>query len=258
MLSSSSTTTTLPAALFQPIGSWIGHNLLYSESIESDQRIPCFTFTAIEGGKYGLLAPSLRFWLATIVVLSLGAIYGATLSCVMYQFIILPRKKQNSRQSSSLSLSSQLIGFGIIMPLCVVYPYYGIRFFLIKNIMMKFFFGIASITTCFRCSETMFDFLPTHVDDSLWNFIVYNAFPSECKFDKDGPVKSKWSDVRYYLRKFGVSMLFLGIYSSLLIPFDYKLYPTMEGPNLKDLSIWNAFSWHQLANNFSIASEFSR
>ncbi|KAL7448170.1 hypothetical protein ACHAWC_000412, partial [Mediolabrus comicus] len=84
------------------IGTWVGHNLLYSETLASDQRTPCLTFTTSIIGNdhqvgqttYGLLAPSLQFWLALGNVLIFGAIFGTILSCVMYQLIILPRKRQ--------------------------------------------------------------------------------------------------------------------------------------------------------------------
>ena len=94
-----------------------------------------------------------------------------------------------------------------------------------------------------------------HVENSLWNVIVYNAFPVECKFDKQGAIKSTWANVGSYIRNFGVSCCALGMYCSLLVLYDYKLYPTEEGPELRDVSLYNALNWHQLANNFSIASE---
>lgn len=133
----------------QSIGRWIGNNILYSEALASDQRLPCITFS-IAGSRYGLLAPSLQFWLALGTCLLLGAIYSTVLSCIMYKFIIFPRKQQQHPDTSTTSL---LVGFGFIVPLCVIYPYYGIHFFLIKNKVIKFLFGIASLTTAFRCSE---------------------------------------------------------------------------------------------------------
>jgi hypothetical protein len=244
------------SSILQSIGRWVGHNLLYSEAIESDQRLPCLTFT-IGGGTYGFLAPSLQFWLALGTCLLLGAIYSAILSCLMYKFIILPRKSSSSKANSS-NTTSLLIGFGFIMPLCVIYPYYGIHFFLIKNKIIKFLFGTASLTTSFRCSEALFGFLPTHVEDSLWNVVVYNAFPIECKFDKYGPTKSTRENVCYYVRNLVISMGVLGLYSSLLATFDYRLYPTEEGPELKDISIYHVLNWHQLVNNFSIAGKYKK
>lgn len=147
------TTTPTSPTLLQSIGSWVGHNLLYSEQLAYDQRLPCLTFT-IAGKNYGLLAPSLQFWLALGTCLLLGAIYSTILSFVMYKFIILLRKKQQAH--ASVSSTALLIGFGFIMPLCVIYPYYGIHFFRIKNKVIKFLFGIASLTTAFRCSGKYF------------------------------------------------------------------------------------------------------
>ena len=142
------------SSTMQSIGKWMGNNILYSEALASDQRVPCITFS-IAGSRYGLLAPSLQFWLALGTCLLLGAIYSTILSCIMYQFIILPRKKKkkHDHDASSSTTTSLLVGFGFIVPLCVIYPYYGIHFFLIKNKVIKFLFGIASLTTAFRCSE---------------------------------------------------------------------------------------------------------
>eukprot|EP00573_Skeletonema_grethae_P002317 CAMPEP_0201687430 /NCGR_PEP_ID=MMETSP0578-20130828/1500_1 /ASSEMBLY_ACC=CAM_ASM_000663 /TAXON_ID=267565 /ORGANISM="Skeletonema grethea, Strain CCMP 1804" /LENGTH=436 /DNA_ID=CAMNT_0048171587 /DNA_START=55 /DNA_END=1365 /DNA_ORIENTATION=+ len=245
------------SSTMQSIGKWMGNNILYSEALASDQRVPSITFS-IAGSRYGLLAPSLQFWLALGTCLLLGAIYSTILSCIMYQFIILPRKKKkkHDHDASSSTTTSLLVGFGFIVPLCVIYPYYGIHFFLIKNKVIKFLFGIASLTTAFRCSEAIFGFLPLHVENSLWNVIVYNAFPVECKFDKQGAIKSTWANVCSYIRNFGASCCVLGMYCSLLVLYDYKLYPTEEGPELRDVSLYNALNWHQLANNFSIAILF--
>ena len=86
--------------------------------------------------------------------------------------------------------------------------------------------------------------------------IVYNAFPVECKFDQHGAIKSTWANVTYYIRNFLVWVCVLGMYSSLLlIGGDYKLYPTEEETTVMDV-LDNVLSWHQLANNFSIASEY--
>ena len=56
-------------------GRWVGHHLLFSDVVESDQRTPCVTFTVPDailrffgveagGNEFGILAPQLQFWLA--------------------------------------------------------------------------------------------------------------------------------------------------------------------------------------------------
>ena len=62
------------------LGEWVGHNLLFSDIIESDQRVPCIIFTVPpsilhrfgiedhDDNKFGLLAPCVEFWIALVVV----------------------------------------------------------------------------------------------------------------------------------------------------------------------------------------------
>lgn len=239
-------------------GTWVGHNLLFSDLLESDNRSPCMTFSVpnyflelfdIEGGnRFGLLAPRIEFWLALITSLIIGSIFSALVSCIVYHFIVVPRK--NSEKQNIQSMTPFIVGFGIIMPLCIASPYYGLRYFSIKCKIIKFFAGVSQITSFFRCSEAMFGFLPSNVDDSLKKLIVYNALPVEIKFDSNGTaLGSKWYDVKYYLASWVKYIVILGIYSSILQSYDYQPYPNKEGPALKDINILNGFGYNQLMNN---------
>ena len=60
-------------------GEWVGRNLLFSDVIDSDKRLPCMIFTVPAnilqwfgvdhgGNKFGLLAPRIEFWIAVVVV----------------------------------------------------------------------------------------------------------------------------------------------------------------------------------------------
>jgi hypothetical protein len=60
-------------------GEWVGRNLLFSDVIESDKRVPCIIFTVPAnivnwfgvdhvGNKFGLLAPRIEFWIALVMV----------------------------------------------------------------------------------------------------------------------------------------------------------------------------------------------
>lgn len=175
--------------------------------------------------------------------------------------MVLPRKKnkmQDGKQpanGSSASMTPFLIGFGIIMPLCSIFPFYANRYFCIKNKIIKFLNGVAQLTTFFRCSEAMFGFLPSGVDSSLTNLIIYNAFPVEIKFES-GPIKSTWANVRYYFVNWVKSIFVLGLYSSVLDSYNHEPYPSEEGPALRDVDIFAGFSPRQLVNNFSVAILF--
>lgn len=141
------------------------------------------------------------------------------------------------------------------MPLCAVAPYYGVRYFGVKNKMIKFLCGTAQLTSFFRCSEAMFGFLPSSVDDSLKNLIVYMAFPVEVKFN-DGVVKATWAHVSSYLINFVKYLFILGLYASVLLAYDYVPYPNDEGPALHDIRLLTGFTRQQMINNMSIAILF--
>ncbi len=60
-------------------GERFGRNVLFSDVLESDKRVPCMTFTinsnflkliGVDHGdtKFGLLAPRIEFWIAMVTV----------------------------------------------------------------------------------------------------------------------------------------------------------------------------------------------
>jgi len=261
-------------------GSWVGNNLLFSETLASDKRTPCLIFTVPDflvrllfqmdndgdGGqsvadvKLGLLAPRIEFWIALIMALFLGALFGCFVSCIIYQFIVLPQKKhskkggKNDVKTNSGSITPFLIGFGIIMPSCVILPYYSLRYLCIKSKIIKFLGGTAQLTTFFRCSEAMFGFLPPNVENSLTNLIIYNAFPVEVKFNSNGALRSSWKTIQYNFVNFMKYLCILGMYSSVLVAYNYM--PSAEGPLLSDIDIRTGFTRQQLVNNLAIAVLF--
>lgn len=105
------------------------------------------------------------------------------------------------------------------------------------------------------CMLAMFGFLPSGVDDSLTNLIIYNAFPIEIKFSSNRAMQATWANVKYYLVNFIKYVVILGMYSSILLAYDYHPYPNVEGPALLDIRILHGFSRGQLINNLSIAGK---
>ena len=191
------------------------------------------------------------------MIMALGVIFNSLISCIIYYFIILPRKNEkNNNAQLQNSITPYLIGYGVIMPICVFSPYYGLRYFYIKNKMMKFFAGIAQLTSFFRCSEAMFGFLPEGVDNSLANLLFYMAFPMEIKFDKGGPIKSTWSRTQYLFLNWIMHIFILGMYTSVLSAYDYEPFENKEGPSLLDIKFSTLFTREQLINNALIGILF--
>ena len=177
----------------ESFGEWIGRKLLFSDVIESDKRVPCITFTvpakilllfgAEQGGnKFGLMAPCIEFWIALVMVrdhltipfyilsscpffnwrccsakvLVMGAIFSTCVSFVIYRCIVLPRKQMHKRKVGNCVASMMtpyLIGFGVIMPICALLPYYSMKYFCIRSKIIKFLAARAPQILFFRCSE---------------------------------------------------------------------------------------------------------
>ena len=132
------------------IGKWVGHYLLSSDLLESDKRVPYLTFTPANFLRwfgiedfvdktivFGLLVPSIEFWTCLIIILIMGAMFASICCYVMYHYIVLPRK-QATKLGIDLDMTPFIIGFGFIMPFCAVSPYYILRYFGIRNKLMKF------------------------------------------------------------------------------------------------------------------------
>lgn len=86
----------------------------------------------------------------------MGAAITSCLSCIIYRFMILPRKQMHTlkgKRSDDSGMTTFLIGFGVIMPICVVLPFYYMRYFVIRSKIIKFLAACSQLTLFFRCSE---------------------------------------------------------------------------------------------------------
>ena len=138
------------------LGNWIGQTFFFSDILESDTRTPVLQFEIPDiilqiflmsknddvQYKFGILIPYVEFWIALTMTLLMGAIFSSCISVIMYYFIILPQKQ--SKKNNNNDVMHFLVGFGVVMPICVVSPYLGLRYFGIKNKVMKFLTGIVS------------------------------------------------------------------------------------------------------------------
>ena len=172
---------------FGSFGEWVGRNLLFSDVLESDTRVPKLPQIdwrrpwrhqvwvartenrvldcpghgerAIDYfRKQSLLILLFSFEDAVPLykVLIMGAAFALCLSCIIYRFIVLPRKHMHTlkdKHSIDSGMTLFLIGFGLIMPICAILPYYLMRYFKIRNKIIKFLAASVQLTFFFRCSE---------------------------------------------------------------------------------------------------------
>lgn len=109
----------------------------------------------------------------------MGAIFSSAASCIIYRYIILPRKQSNDKKTRMPPIvSPYLVGFGIVMPLCAVSPYYYLRYFGIKNKIIKFLAGVAQLTSFFRCSEGKSGgyWLSWNTANDIWILLMFNLY----------------------------------------------------------------------------------
>jgi hypothetical protein len=101
----------------------------------------------------------------------------------------------------------------------------------------------------------MFGFLPSHVEDTFSNLVIYTAFPIEIKFHPKGggAMKSTWANVGYYLVHWIQYIVIFGIYSSFMQAYDHQPYPNEEGHTMWDIKLGTGFTWRQLINNALVA-----
>jgi hypothetical protein len=76
-------------------GEWVGRNILFSDVIDSDKRVPCMTFTVPAnilhwfgvdhgGNKFGFLAPRIEFWIALVMVRECLTLPSSNLLCPLF------------------------------------------------------------------------------------------------------------------------------------------------------------------------------
>jgi hypothetical protein len=77
-----------------------------------------------------------------------------------------------SRQYS-LPLESYLLGWGVIIPLAVAFPYPMLRFLQIHNKVIKMSLATTTFIVAFRCIEAMYHTSPAVVETNLMTYVVY-------------------------------------------------------------------------------------
>uniref|UniRef100_A0A6V2GVM9 Wax synthase domain-containing protein n=1 Tax=Ditylum brightwellii TaxID=49249 RepID=A0A6V2GVM9_9STRA len=229
---------------------------VFSNKLVTDVRQPLFIFDIPQGEDtitYGFVAPELLFWVELGVVLLVTAICGALTSILIYNYIVRQRGTWNA----------YLVGYGIIIPICIAFPYVMIPLLEIENKILKFcHISIFPILTMFRCSEAMYGFSPPSVEHSHQTFMLYYANIPHIHFDPKThvPLKSSWADVKEKLYYFVYELCVVGAVLSFLSPFDYVPWTVEEKGDgvllLKEVG--SLFRWNHILNNLMGAILFER
>jgi len=190
---------------------------IFSAKLESDHRLPIFRFEVpYDGGvTYGVLAPEVLFWTQLICIMLIEAAFGCIISALVYNQIVCRRG----------STSSFLVGYGIVIPACLLFPYYLIATLDLRNKILKFAASaIVPNLTLFRCMEAMYGFSPPGTEKTSKQHMIYSASAMEICFDpKTGrPAPAKLSDTLQRLMHFMKYIVILGLYKSAFAPYGYE------------------------------------
>ena len=222
--------------------------IIFADKLDEDTREPIVTFSTSNGSEYGLLAPSLSFWLQMAAILVLQSILCNALAALVYYGII--RRRGTS--------TAYLIGYGFVIPFVVAMPFYFIRALDLRNTCFMIAVASTPVLLTFRCLEAMYGFSPPAVEAQITNYMLYYGSVIEFVFDgkTNHAVKSTKGEALIKARRFLTFYLFLALLFSVLEPCSYAPIdmrprgssgPTIEG------TISDFLHPGHLANNFAVA-----
>ena len=136
---------------------------IFVNKVKNDDRNPIIIFKSSK--TLALHPPNTEFWLQVVTLYIIQSIFGLLLATMIYKFIIQKRisfcnqndKKNNKNVSplSHLGLKELFIGYGIIIPIAIMFPYRIIDYFDIKNRTLRFSLVCLPNAIVFRCLEAM-------------------------------------------------------------------------------------------------------
>ena len=197
-----------------------------------------FFFSLPLVGTFGVLGIVFDFWVQLTVLSLMHFGLNFITALISYHFIL------NKKQSTS----ALLVGFGVVFPLLTILPFSFIQIFDLRNPVLKLTAVSQPALHVFRLIETIYGTLPEFaargdLRSFLWYFGATVEFNIDPATKKALPVTRK--EIRVKLLKLaGMFWQCVALYT-LLVPFDYNLFPRKTITNVSDI-----FFWGNLMNNY--------
>ncbi len=173
--------------------------------------------------------------------------FTVSMASITY-FVIIPRRR---------SAISFLVGFGFIIPLCIMYfPFWVLDTLDVRNCLLRFAMcAIYPVLTMFRTSEAIFGYSPSSVESSYKNYILYYVAAVETQFDKatNQPIKATLDDKIQALKSFGFWLVTLGAYKSIFRFNKYEPFETNANGNDSGYNLGDILDFNLLRNNLVAA-----
>mmetsp|Transcript_10338 Transcript_10338/g.13085 ORF Transcript_10338/g.13085 Transcript_10338/m.13085 type:complete len:275 (-) Transcript_10338:1174-1998(-) len=216
---------------------------MFANKLDTDVRTSVVSFTIPIGGDdihLGLVLSSLDFWNQLTLVMIMQAAIGSLIALFVQSFII---KKRDS-------LTSYLVGYGIVIPFAICLPFYLIEILEIKNTVLMATTGGAFALQALRCVAAMHGTTtPTAVEMNRFHYCIYFCSIVDLEYNKQGRfvyVRNRSQVAIEKLKTLAKSVVLLGSMYSILEPIGYKPF---EEENL----YYSTLHWKHVLNNFSLA-----
>ena len=182
---------------------------IFNDKLVVDDRQPAVVFSVgvipglVDGAgqiKLGLLLPSPIFWVQLVVLLAFQTTLCIGLAFIILNFVVKRRG----------SPSAYLVGYGLVIPAVLAFPYAVISWLDIQNTMSRFVLYVPTLIT-FRVLEAMHcheEDVPT-AEASVLNYVLFYSCLVEVKYDAETTkplsltqmeiVKRLWRIISQYL-----------------------------------------------------------
>ena len=217
---------------------------VFQNKLTEDDRSPLFTFN-LSGQTFGCFPMLIIFWVQVLTIVALVGCFACIMWAITY-YLVIPNRG---------TPVSYLIGFGVVIPLMTMYPFWLLQALSVRNKLVRFCASaMYPVTTIFHTIEAMFGFSPNNVEESFSHYALYNAcilelqYEIDPKTDKKRPVRSTGKYILHLLMAFGKCIIFNGIYMSIFTP-KMEIYETDANGNEPGFNPHHLLDFNLFRNN---------
>jgi len=192
------------------------------------------------------------FWVQILTVMALVGCFACIMWAITY-FLVIPNRG---------TPFSYLIGFGVVIPLMTMFPFWLLQALNVGNKLVRFCASaMYPIITIFHTIEAMYGFSPNNVEESFSHYALYNACIMELQYeidpktDKKRPVSSTGKDILHLILGFGKYIIISGIYMSIFTP-KMEVYETDANGNDPGFDPYHLLDFNLFRNNMVSALFF--
>ena len=222
--------------------------------------------------RYGLLLPDAAYWVDSVRSLLVALTVGVALSALLYGLVVRGRRQ---RQGGGLTRGSGarapapppptvvsiLTGWGLAVPLCVLFPYHHVSHASISNAAVRFNVSLPFVLFLFRTLEAVHGQTPEWASRDWPSFALYFVPPVEWDLDavtgrptRMGPEYG--ASIKRGAASLMKHMCLMSALMSILSPHGYEPFSSNAGDFDEPIVMSEYFNPRHLANCAAVAMLF--